>query len=108
MISIPNLKLAPGTALRHGIYAVKLGLDGVWHDAVASFGRRPTFDNGAPLLEVHVFDFAGDLYGKAVDIAFAGFIRDEAKFDSLEALKAQIDADCIEAARRLAATPTLA
>lgn len=98
-----NLKLAPGTALRHGIYAVKLGQGGVWHDAVASFGRRPTFDNGAPLLEVHVFDFKGDLYGREVDIAFAGFIRDEAKFDSLEALIRQMDDDSAKARAILAA-----
>ena len=50
-------------------------------DGVASFGRRPTFDNGAPLLEVFLFDFKGDLYGTVLDVAFIGFIRDELKFD---------------------------
>ncbi|MBL8569194.1 MAG: bifunctional riboflavin kinase/FAD synthetase [Phreatobacter sp.] len=92
-----NLRLAPGTDLRFGIYAVKLGIDGVWRDGVASFGRRPTFDNGAPLLEVHVFDFAGDLYGRSVDVVFAGFIRDELKFDGIEALVAQMDRDSLAA-----------
>jgi riboflavin kinase/FMN adenylyltransferase len=98
-----NLALLSGTALRFGIYAVKLGIDGRWHDAVASFGRRPTFDNGAPLLEVHVFDFAGSLYGEVVDIAFAGFIRDELKFDGLAPLIAQMDRDSETARAMLAA-----
>jgi riboflavin kinase/FMN adenylyltransferase len=64
---------------------------------VASFGRRPTFDNGAPLLEVFVFDFAGDLYGKDVEVAFFGFIRGEEKFDSVEALIAQMEDDSAKA-----------
>ncbi len=98
-----NLALTPGTALRFGIYAVKLGIAGRWHDAVASFGRRPTFDNGAPLLEVHVFDFAESLYGRAVDVAFAGFIRDELKFDGLDALIVQMDRDSETARAMLAA-----
>lgn len=98
-----NLRLAPDVRLAHGIYAVKLGLDGAWHDAVASFGRRPTFDNGAPLLEVHVFDFAGDLYGRQVDVAFAGYIREELKFDGLDALIAQMDQDSAKARAILAA-----
>src|SRR5690606_25178352 len=55
-----NLQLDPACGLRHGIYAVRVGLDGVRLDGVASFGRRPTFDNGAPLLEIHLFDYAGD------------------------------------------------
>ena len=46
-------------------------------DGVASFGRRPTFDNGAPLLEVFLFDFKGVLYGQALDVAFIAFIRDD-------------------------------
>ena len=57
-------------------------------DGVASFGRRPTFDNGAPLLEVFLFDFKGDLYGTTLDVAFIGFIREELKFDSVDALVA--------------------
>lgn len=92
-----NLRLPPGTDLRFGIYAVKAGIGDAWRDGVASFGRRPTFDNGAPLLEVHLFDFAGDLYGQTADIVFAGFIRDEVKFDGIEALVAQMDRDSLAA-----------
>src|SRR6185369_16862809 len=55
-----NLKLDRNCGLKHGIYAVRVGHDGKLRDGVASFGRRPTFDNGAPLLEVFLFDFEGD------------------------------------------------
>ena len=57
-----NIALDPHCGLKHGIYAVRAGIGGRRIDGVASFGRRPTFDNGAPLLEVFLFDFAGDLY----------------------------------------------
>ena len=74
-------------------------------DGVASFGRRPTFDNGAPLLEIFLFDFKGDLYGQALDVAFIGFIRDELKFDSIDALIKQMDDDSARARAQLAAAP---
>src|SRR6266550_3518895 len=96
-------------APRLGIYAVRVGRgqgkDHVRFDGVASFGRRPTFDNGAPLLEVFLFDFEGDLYGTALDVAFIGFIRDELKFDSVEALVRQMDDDSARARAALAAAP---
>ena len=72
---------------------------------ISSFGRRPTFDNGAPLLEVFLFDFTGDLYGATLDVAFIGFIRDELKFDSVPALIAQMDDDSRLARAALAAAP---
>ena len=80
-----NIRLDKNCGLKHGIYAVRVGrgqgIDQVRLDGVASFGRRPTFDNGAPLLEVFLFDFKGDLYGATLDVAFIGFIREELKFD---------------------------
>ena len=88
-----NLRLDPACGLKHGIYAVRAGIGGKRYEGVASFGRRPTFDNGAPLLEVFLFDFSGDLYGQQMDVAFIGWIRQEAKFDSVEALVAQMDKD---------------
>lgn len=88
-----NMLLPADNRLRHGIYAVNMCIDGEWHPGVASFGRRPTFDDGAPRLETFVFDFSGDLYGRTVDVEFAGWIRGEQKFDSVEALIAQMDAD---------------
>lgn len=100
-----NMHLARDCRLRHGIYAVRIRIDGRWHDGVASFGSRPTFDDGAPRLETFVFDFSADLYGKTVDVAFVGWLRGEAKFDSLDALIAQMNADSTAAREILARTP---
>ena len=92
-----NLKLDPSCGLKHGIYAVRVAIAGKRHDGVANFGVRPMFDGGAPLLEVFLFDFDGDLYGQAIDVAFIGWIRHEQKFESVEALKRQIAADAAQA-----------
>ncbi len=94
-----NMALAPETPLRAGIYAVRLRRpDGVIRDGVASFGYRPTVtENGAALLETFVFDFTGDLYGETCAVSFFGHLRDEAKFDSLEALIVQMEQDDQEA-----------
>jgi riboflavin kinase/FMN adenylyltransferase len=100
-----NLKLDPACALKHGIYAVRVGIGDALHDGVASFGRRPTFDNGAPLLEIFLFDFSGDLYGREIDVAFLGWLRGEAKFDNAEALTRQMQADAAQARDVLAREP---
>ena len=100
-----NIRLDKNCGLKHGIYAVRVGLGEQRFDGVASFGRRPTFDNGAPLLEIFLFDFEGDLYGSRLDVAFIAFIRDELKFDSVEALVRQMDNDSARARERLAASP---
>ena len=104
-----NIRLDANCGLRHGIYAVRVGRgqggDQVRFDGVASFGRRPTFDNGAPLLEVFMFDFKGDLYGTVLDVAFIGFIREELKFDSVDALVVQMNDDSARARAMLAAAP---
>ncbi len=92
-----NLVLDPSCQLRHGIYAVRIVIDGVTHMGVASWGRRPTVDNGPPLLEIFVFDFSSDLYGKEVEVAFVEWIRGEEKFDGLDALKTRMDLDVVEA-----------
>jgi riboflavin kinase / FMN adenylyltransferase len=88
-----NLRLDPDCGLKHGIYAVRVGIGGRAHDGVASFGRRPTFDNGAPLLEVHLFDFSGDLYDAVIDVVFIGWIRAELKFASSDDLIRRMDED---------------
>lgn len=90
-----NIALEPGCGLRFGIYAVRaqIGEGGPVHGGVASFGRRPMFDNGAPLLEAFLFDFSGDLYGRTLRIEFLAFLRGEATFDGLDALLAQMDLD---------------
>ena len=97
-----NIALDLSCRLAHGIYAVRATVDGVTRGGVASFGRRPTFDNGPPLLEVFVFDFAGDLYGRDMEVAFTGFLRGEAKFDSAAALIAQMRRDEAQARAMLA------
>lgn len=103
-----NLVLAPDEMLKHGIYAVRLRrADGMLHDGVASFGRRPTFDNGATLFETFLFDFSGDLYGETVDVSIFAFLRGEARFESAEALVAQMDRDAEEAKAALAGVSPL-
>jgi riboflavin kinase / FMN adenylyltransferase len=100
-----NIRLDKNCGLKHGIYAVGVGRGDQRFEGVASFGRRPTFDNGAPLLEVFLFDFKGDLYGSRLDVAFIAFLREELKFDRLDALVRQMDDDSIQARAALAAAP---
>lgn len=89
--------------LGHGIYAVRLRrADGTLHGGVASYGRRPTFDNGAAIFETFVFDFSGDLYGEVCEISLFAFLRGEERFESVEALVRQMDRDS-EVARGLLA-----
>jgi riboflavin kinase/FMN adenylyltransferase len=98
-----NLPLPRGTALGHGIYAVRIWIDGARHDGAAYLGTRPTYDDGMPVLEVFLFDFDGDLYGRSIEVEFVDFIRPDRKFDSSEALVAQMQADCARARAILAA-----
>ena len=100
-----NIRLDNNCGLKHGIYAVRVGRGNERFEGVASFGRRPTFDNGAPLLEIYLFDFKSDLYGQSLDVAFIGFIRDELKFDGVDALVKQMDDDSARARAQLAAAP---
>lgn len=95
-----NLTLGEIIEPRYGVYATRARIDGKEFGAVSNFGRRPTVGSDAPLLETHLFDFDGDLYGKTLEVAFVDFIRDEQKFDGLDALKAQIAKDC-EQARKI-------
>ena len=77
-----------------GIFAVRVhGLDGGPRDAVASVGSRPTFNGSKPLLEVHVFDFDGDIYGRYIHVDFIARLRDQQKFDSADELVAQMHVD---------------
>jgi len=98
-----NLTLGDYQRPRYGIYAVHVTLDdGSEHPGVASLGVRPTFDPPTELLEAHVFDFDGDLYGRRIEVALHAFIRDERKFDGMDALAAQMRDDEAEARRLLA------
>ena len=105
-IGVPTLNVALGDYVRpaYGVYATRTRLaDGRIVDGVASFGRRPTFDDGAPRLETFLFDFSGDLYGAHLSVALVDYLRPEAKFDSLKALVAQMDDDAARARAILAA-----
>ena len=101
-IGFPTANVALGEHLRprFGVYAVRVLVDGTWRDAVANLGRRPTFGKIQENFEVHLFDFAGDLYGKVLRVELVDFIRPEMKFAGLDQLKAQIAADG-ESAQRL-------
>ena len=102
-----NLALTDLLVPAHGVYAVRAGVetaDGklAWYDGVANLGRRPTFAKQDVLFEVHLFDFAGDLYGAHLRVQLIDFIRPERKFAGLEELKAQIAADAAAARAMLA------
>lgn len=91
-----NIHLRERVSPIHGIFAVRVGLGegGCAWPGVASLGVRPTVNEVAePLLEVHLFDFEGDLYGRRMAVEFVGKLRDEQKFEGLEALTAQMDRD---------------
>jgi riboflavin kinase/FMN adenylyltransferase len=100
-----NLRLDPACGLKHGVYAVRVGLDGKRYDGVANFGRRPMFDTGVVLLEVFLFDFTGDIYGETLDVAFIHRIRPEMTFASVDDLVRRIDEDCGLARAALARAP---
>lgn len=92
-----NMRLSDDCRLRHGVYAVTFTVDGETRLGAANWGRRPQFDDGAAVLETHVLDFSGDLYGKTADVGFVSYLRPEAKFASLDGLLAQMRTDCEEA-----------
>ncbi|MDZ4792233.1 MAG: bifunctional riboflavin kinase/FAD synthetase [Hyphomicrobiales bacterium] len=92
-----NIDLEEGQALKHGIYAVRVHRDSEAFDGAAYLGPRPTFDNGAPVLEVFLLDFSGDLYGCAIEVEFVDFIRGDGKFRSGESLSEQMAKDCARA-----------
>lgn len=105
-IGYPTANLDMGKYLRpaYGIYAVTAQLPGGRRvQGAANLGIRPTFDPPKELLEPYFFDFSGDLYGQTIEVALIDYIRPEAKFDSLDALTAQMEADCAEARARLSA-----
>jgi riboflavin kinase/FMN adenylyltransferase len=96
-----NIRLGKRTAPVGGIFAVRVhGVDASVWPGVASLGVRPTVNGTEPLLEVHLFDFDGDLYGRRIEVEFVQKLRDEEKFDGLDAMVRQIDRDA-QTARQL-------
>ncbi|WP_133366411.1 bifunctional riboflavin kinase/FAD synthetase [Qipengyuania sediminis] len=102
-----NLAIEGYLRPRYGIYAVmgRVLATGEVLQGAANIGVRPQFDPPKELLEPHFFGFAGDLYGQEIEVAFHHFLRPEAKFDSLDALVTQMDADCRTAKTLLSAHP---
>ncbi len=93
-----NVQLKRRRAPLNGVYLVSVELDGRVQPGVANIGMRPTVaGDGRAHLEVHLLDFAGDLYGRRLTVVFHQKLRDEQRFASLEALKAAIDADIASA-----------
>jgi riboflavin kinase/FMN adenylyltransferase len=111
-IGFPTANVALGEYLRPkiGVYAVRVMLEGErrWRDGACNLGFRPTVDGkGHARLEVFVFDFDGDLYGRYLRVAFIDFIRPEMQFTGIDQLKTQIESDCREARARLARAPAM-
>ncbi len=114
-LGFPTANLAVAGLLQpvNGVYATWAGLgrgQGLdetvdWHPSVANLGWRPTFDGTEPRLEVHLFDFSDDIYGRWLRVRFVETIRPERKFDGIDSLKAQIAEDCQRARAILAAHP---
>jgi riboflavin kinase/FMN adenylyltransferase len=104
-IGFPTANVALGQHLEpaRGVYAVTVRLaDGTMHNGVANIGRRPTVNAGPESrLEVNLFDFSGDIYETEITVALIAYIRPEIKFSGIDALKAQIAADALEARRLL-------
>ena len=95
-----NLALTTPVVPPYGVYAVDVRCGRRKYNGVANYGRRPTVENGVPqpLFEVHITgDDPGDLYGATLEVGLRKFLRGEEKFESLDELKAQIEADVIQA-----------
>ncbi len=107
-IGYPTANLDLGSYLRpaYGIYAVRGRLPGGRIvGGAANLGIRPSFDPPVELLEPYFFDFSGDLYGQTIEVELIAYLRPEARFDTLDALVAQMDRDCAAARAILAAMP---
>lgn len=101
-----NLRLGGRTPPLQGIFATRVhGVGAAPMPSVSSLGTRPTLDGSELLLEAHLFDFDGDLYGRRIAVEFVEKLRDEVKFDGLPALVAQMDRDAARARAVLAAAP---
>lgn len=98
-IGIPTANIEVINELRPaiGVYAVRLFHDGVWRGGAANIGAKPTFGANEVTVEVHVLDFSADLYGRTVRVQFVKRLREERRFASVDALKAQLATDLADA-----------
>jgi riboflavin kinase / FMN adenylyltransferase len=101
-IGFPTANLRTGNELLppHGVYATTLTVDGVVRAGITNVGLRPTFGDDVEMtIETHVLRYDGDLYGRPVQLGFVQRLRDERRFEDVDALKAQIEADVRRAER---------
>lgn len=98
-LAITERRLIPAD----GIYAARVKIGDTWYGGAANIGIRPTFNSGYRLVEVYVLDFDGDLYDQVIEVQFIKRLREERKFDSIDALVAQMQRDVAETRRVLAA-----
>ena len=92
-----NVALPPNKVLPLGVFAVTVETDAGTFGGMANVGPRPSFPDAPPSLEVHLFNFSGDLYGESVTVSFEHFLRGQRKFSGLEELKAQLSDDMVQA-----------
>ncbi len=99
VLGFPTANLNAAVPMAYGVYASQTriaGSDKAW-PSVTSYGTRPTFEGADARVETHILDFAGDLYGQEIEVTLMGFIRAEARFDSVEALIVAMQGDIAEA-----------
>jgi riboflavin kinase/FMN adenylyltransferase len=105
-IGVPTANLEPEHAHKlipaNGVYAVRVKIESQVYGGMMNIGTRPTFDLHTRALEVHLFDFAREIYGASAEVHFIARLRDEKKFGSMEALKAQLQTDRNESLKKLA------
>ncbi|MFI3280382.1 MAG: riboflavin kinase [Rikenellaceae bacterium] len=88
-----NIALDSQIQIENGVYACRLILNGEERRAISNIGTKPTVGGGVRSLECHILDFEGDLYGQCIDVEILDKLRDEVRFDSVEALRQQIGQD---------------
>ena len=88
-----NIAVPDGFAAANGVYAASVEVDGARYGAMVNLGIKPTFGGCGRVLELHLFDFSGDLYGREVTVELVEYIRPEQRFPTLEALRARIEKD---------------
>ncbi|MFN7164291.1 MAG: riboflavin biosynthesis protein RibF [Hyphomonas sp.] len=101
-----NIQLGELIHPKHGVYAVRARIEGEadWRAGVANFGRTPTTGLRDPLLETHIFDFKGDIYGKRLEVQLVAYLRPERRFENVDLMVEQMHLDAAEA-RAILATP---
>ena len=80
-------------SIKEGVYQTEVTVDGKKYKGITNFGARPTFDNGEVWTETHILEYRGDLYGKDLSVRFLSYMREVKRFESVEALKAQLRED---------------